>query len=157
LGKGSSFNIYLPRIKKINYESTPEQEDLPLGKERILFVDDEASLTKVNSKILGYLGYQVTAKISSEEALELFKSNPDDFDLVISDMTMPNMTGDKLAIELIKIRSDIPVIICTGYSKKMTDTAALKIGIKTVAYKPIVKEDLAKIIRNVLDEVKMHK
>ena len=83
-----------------------------------------------------------------------FRSKPNDFDLVITDMTMPNMTGDKLAIELMKIRPDIPVILCTGYSKKISDETASEIGIKAFAYKPIVKADLAKTVRKVLDEAK---
>ena len=86
--------------------------------------------------------------------MELFRSKPNDFDLVITDMTMPNMTGDKLAIELMKIRPDIPVILCTGYSKKISDETASEIGIKAFAYKPIVKADLAKTVRKVLDEAK---
>jgi two-component system cell cycle sensor histidine kinase/response regulator CckA len=88
------------------------------------------------------------------EALELFRSKPAYFDLVITDMAMPNMTGDKLAVELIKIRPDIPVILCTGYSKKISDDTAPEIGIKAFVYKPVVKADLAKTVRKVLDEAK---
>jgi two-component system cell cycle sensor histidine kinase/response regulator CckA len=83
--------------------------------------------------------------------VELFRSKSDDFDLVITDMTMPNMTGDRLASELMAIRPDIPVILCTGYSKKIAEKSAAEIGIKAFAYKPIVKADLAKTIRGVLD------
>ena len=83
-----------------------------------------------------------------------FRAKPKDFDLVITDMTMPNMTGDKLTGELMKIRSDIPVILCTGYSKKISEETAKDIGIKAFAYKPIVKADLAKTVRKVLDESK---
>jgi CheY-like chemotaxis protein len=89
---------------------------------------------------------------SSIEALEAFRQAPDKFDLVITDMTMPNLTGDKFAIELLKIRSDIPIILCTGYSNMISDETALEIGIKAFAYKPMVKADLAKIIRSVLDD-----
>lgn len=106
----------------------------------------------MGSRILERLGYQVTVRTSSVEALELFRSKPNDFDLVISDMTMPNMLGDKLAAELMKIRSDIPIILCTGYSKKISDEAAKEIGIKAFAYKPVVKADLAKTVRKVLDD-----
>jgi two-component system cell cycle sensor histidine kinase/response regulator CckA len=116
-----------------------------------LFIDDEAPIAKMGSQILEHLGYSVTARTSSVEALELFRSKPNNFDLVITDMTMPNMGGDKLAIELMKIRSDIPVIICTGYNKKISEETALEIGIKAFAYKPIVKADLAKTVRKVLD------
>jgi PAS domain S-box-containing protein len=154
LGKGATFRIYLPitRKRSVTHEYVPEQ--LPSGTERILFVDDEAPIAKMGSQILERLGYSVTTLTSSIEALELFQAKPDDFDLVVTDMTMPNMTGDKLAVELMKIRSDIPVILCTGYSKKISDEIAAEIGIKAFAYKPVVKADLAKIVRKVLDEAK---
>jgi len=154
LSEGTVFTIYLPITRKRTAHRLYESENLPSGTERILFVDDEAPIAKMSSQILERLGYSVTTRTSSVEALELFHYKPDGFDLVITDMTMPNMTGDKLAIELMKIRTDIPVIICTGYSKKISDETALKIGIKAFAYKPIVKADLAKKIRKVLDEAK---
>ena len=119
-----------------------------------MFVDDEAPIAKMGSQILERLGYSVTTRTSSIEALELFQAKPNDFDLVVTDMTMPNMTGDKLAVELMKIRPDIPVILCTGYSKKISDETASEIGIKAFAYKPVVKADLAKTVRKVLDEAK---
>jgi len=105
-------------------------------------------------QILERLGYRVTVRISSVEALELFRAKPNQFDLVITDMTMPNMTGDQLAAELMKIRSGIPIILCTGYSKKISDQSAADMGIKAFAYKPVVKMDLAKTVRKVLDEAK---
>ena len=111
-------------------------------------------ITKIADQLLEKLGYAVTTRTSSVEALKLFKKKPNDFDLVITDMTMPNLTGDKLVVELIKIRRDIPVILCTGYSKKISDDSASEIGIKAFAYKPIVKADLAKTVRKVLDEAK---
>jgi PAS domain S-box-containing protein len=152
LGKGSVFSIYLPITKKREDYRPYEEEKLPSGTERILFVDDELPIAKMGSEILGRLGYQVTVCTSSVEALELFRSKPNDFDLVITDMTMPNMTGDALAMELIAFRSDTPVILCTGYSKKITDEKAAKIGIRAFAYKPIIKADLAKTVRKVLDD-----
>ena len=129
-------------------------EQLPTGTERILFVDDEAPIAKMGSQILERLGYSVTTRTSSVDALELFQKKPADFDLVVTDMTMPNMTGDKLAVALMQVRSDIPIILCTGYSKKISDELASDIGIKALAYKPIVKADLAKTVRKVLDEAK---
>jgi CheY-like chemotaxis protein len=98
------------------------------------------------------LGYTVTARTSSIEALELFRAKPDDFDLVITDMTMPNITGDKLAAKILEIRADIPVILCTGYNKGISDQAAAQIGIKAFIYKPVTKADLAKTIRKVLED-----
>ena len=126
-----------------------------MGSEGILFVDDEAFIVDVGSKILESLGYQVTTRTGSAEALELFRSRPDDFDLVITDMTMPNMTGDKLAEEMMKIRSNIPIIMLTGYSKKISEKKASEIGIKGFAYKPISRKDLAKTVRKVLDEAEI--
>ena len=109
---------------------------------------------KWGGQTLESLGYTVSIRTSSIEALELFRSKPNDFDMVITDMTMPNMTGDNLANELMKIRPDIPVIVCTGYSKKISDETASQIGIKALAYKPAGKMDLAKTTRNVLDDAK---
>ena len=152
LGKGSTFTIYLPVIKKRAFSCLNKSEDVPKGKERILFVDDEASIARMCGQILERLGYQVTTRTSSVEALALFRVKANDFDLVITDMTMPNMTGDKLAVELMKIRPNIPVILFTGYSKKISDEIAAQIGIKGFAYKPVVKNDLAKMIRKVMDE-----
>ena len=103
---------------------------LPRGTERILFVDDEASLVKMVTQMLQQQGYEVMGKTSSTEVLKLFQEESDKFDLVITDMTMPHMTGDKLAAELIKIRGDIPVILCTGYSNKMSKRWLPKSGSK---------------------------
>ena len=151
-GQGTLFTIYLPVTRKRHEHRPYESETLPTGTERILFVDDEAPIAKMGGQALERLGYTVSIRTSSIEALELFRSKPNDFDLVITDMTMPNMTGDKLAIELMKIRTDIPIILCTGYSKKISDEVAKEIGIKAFAYKPIVKSDLAKIVRKVLND-----
>jgi len=153
IGKGTCFAIYLPITKKRKVYTPSEKEDSPLGTENILFIDDEAPIAKMGSKVLEQLGYSVTTRTSSVEALELFRSKPQTFDLVISDMTMPNMTGDVLAGELMKIRPDIPVVLCTGYSKKISEESAADIGIKALVYKPIVKADLAKMVREVLDKI----
>jgi PAS domain S-box-containing protein len=150
--KGSTFTVYLPITKKRTGAAPYRKEELPSGTERILFIDDEAPIAKMGGQTLERLGYTVSIRTSSIEALELFRSKPNDFDLVITDMTMPNMTGDKLASELMNIRSDIPVILCTGYSKKISDETALEIGINAFAYKPIIKLELAKTVRKVLDD-----
>jgi PAS domain S-box-containing protein len=154
-GEGAVFSVYLPITKKYIDIEAYEKEELPSGVERILFVDDEISIAKMGGQLIERLGYKVTLRTSSIEALELFRSKPDAFDLVITDMTMPNMTGDELAMELIAFRSDIPVILCTGYSNKITEEKAANIGIKAFAYKPVVKADLAKTIRKVLDAAKV--
>ena len=153
-GKGALFTIYLPVSRKRQEHDSYQSEKLPTGTERILFVDDEAPIAKMGGQVLEGLGYTVSIRTSSIEALELFRTKPDVFDLVITDMTMPNMTGDKLAVELMTIRPDIPVILCTGYSKKISDASASEMGIKTFLYKPVVNADLAKTVRKVLDEAK---
>lgn len=154
VGKGTVFTIHLPIAEKRSACHKYESGDLPSGTEQILFVDDEIPIAKIGGQLLERLGYTVTTRTSSVEALELFRSKPNEFDLVITDMTMPNMTGDKLAIEVLNIRPDIPIILYTGYSKKTSDKAAREIGIKAFAYKPIVMVDLAKMVRKVLDETK---
>jgi PAS domain S-box-containing protein len=152
LGKGTCFTIYLPITKKRKVHSHSEKKELPVGTENILFVDDEASIAKMGSKVLEQLGYTVTTRTSSADALELFRSKPQAFDLIITDMTMPNMTGDKMAAEMMNIRANISVILCTEYSKKLSEESSAKTGIKAFAYKPIVKADLAKTVQKVLDE-----
>ena len=154
VGKGTTFTIYLPITKKRSDQEAYVSEELPTGTERILFVDDEAAIAKMGSQILKRLGYSVNTQTNSTKALALFRSKPDGFELVVTDMTMPNLTGDKLAVELMKIRPEIPVILCTGYSKKLSDETASEVGIKAFLGKPVVKSDLAKTVRNVLDENK---
>ena len=154
LGQGSAFSIYLPTTK-VNQTNQPyTKEALPMGSERILFIDDEAAIAKIGSQHLEKLGYSVTIMTNSNKALNLFQSNAYAFDLVLTDMTMPGLTGDKLAVELMKIRQDIPVIVCTGYSKRISVQTTAKIGIKALLYKPLDRDELAKTVRNVLDEVK---
>ncbi len=127
-------------------------EELPTGSERILFVDDEQALVNLGKQMLEKLGYEAVIRTSSVEALELFKIQPEKFDMVITDMTMPNLTGEKLAGELINVRPGIPIILCTGYSENITETKAKKIGIKELILKPIVMQDIARTIRRVLDK-----
>jgi CheY-like chemotaxis protein len=101
--------------------------------------------------MLERLGYSVACRTSSVEALELFKTRPDSFDLVITDMTMPNLTGDRLAIELINIRPDIPIILCTGFSDQINEHKAGEMGIRKFILKPIVMTVLAETVRSALD------
>ena len=117
----------------------------------ILLVDDEDVIVKMGKQMLERLGYHVITRSSSIDTLALFRTQPGEFDLVITDMTMPNMTGDKLAGELIKIRPDIPIILCTGFSEVMSKEKAAALGIKGFLMKPIVMKDLANLIRRVLD------
>lgn len=152
LGKGSLFTIYLPVTREKQRFIPTIAEKLPTGTERILVIDDELPIVDLLKPLLVELGYSVTTRTDSVEALELFKSKPDEFDLVVTDMSMPNLTGDKLAIELMKIRPDIPVILCSGYNKWISNESAAKIGIKAFINKPVMAADLAGIVRNVLDE-----
>ena len=150
-GEKTSFVIRLPVATGKKLDEVGQVDPVASGTERILFVDDEPPIARMGSRMLESLGYTVTIRTSSIEALELFKEKPDDFDLVITDMTMPSMTGDVLSMELRKIRHDIPIILCTGYSNKMNEANAKLIGIEAFAYKPFTKSDLAKTIRGVLD------
>jgi PAS domain S-box-containing protein len=152
IDKGTTFHVYLPIIEGSVNEPSEFSNIIPSGNERILLVDDEIAIVNMSKQLVERLGYKVTTKTSSIEALQLFKHAPDAFDLVISDMTMPNMTGDKLAMELIKIRSDIPIILCTGYSETISAETAEKIGIKALKFKPLVKQDLAISIRKALEK-----
>jgi PAS domain S-box-containing protein len=153
VGKGTDFNVYLPLLTEVEYEQEAKGETpIPGGQERILFVDDEAALVQLTAGILSGLGYEVVGRTSSLEALELFRTRPDWFDLVITDMTMPNMTGSELAQQLMRLRPDIPVILCTGFSEAMTQEKAKTIGVKEFIMKPIVQRQIAEAIRRALDE-----
>ena len=121
------------------------------GTEQILLVDDEEAILSMEKRMLERLGYQVTSHSSSFEALEAFRDSPDKFDLVITDMAMPNMPGDKLSIELTKIRPDIPILLCTGFSETMSEEKTASVGIKGFLLKPIVMKDLAQKIHEVLE------
>ncbi len=151
-GEGSSFQVLLPRIEREIEYKAEALEPLPLGKERILFVDDEKALIDLGKQMLERLGYKVVSRTSSVEALEAFRADPHKFDLVITDMTMPNMTGDELAEEIMALRPDIPIVLCTGFSLRITEEQAKKMGIREFVMKPLVMSDLAKTIRKVLDK-----
>ena len=150
-GKGSTFNILFPRLEVGAEEEAKPLKALPSGHERILFVDDEEDLVEIGQQMLGRLGYEFVAGTSSIEALKAFRTQPDKFDMVITDQTMPNMTGAELAQELMRIRPDIPIILCTGYSEVISEDKAKAIGIREFLMKPLDIHDLAKAIRKVLD------
>ncbi len=153
-GHGSTFRIFIPSVENHMEFNNGFDKPFPTGVERILLVDDESAIVKMEKQMLESLGYDVIEKFASMEALEFFKSQPEHVDLVITDMTMPNMNGDILAEELMKIRPDIPVILFTGFSKKISEKRAFEIGIKAFAMKPASKTELAKIVRKVLDDAK---
>ena len=155
-GKGTTFDIYFPRVDAVVAPLEGEKvEPLPLGgQERVLFVDDEQAIVEIGQKILGHLGYEVIVRTSSLEALGLFRANPERFDIVITDMTMPNLTGDRLAQELLRIRPGIPIILCTGFSESMSEEKAKALGVREFVMKPLVMRDLATAIRRSLDSQK---
>ncbi len=151
-GRGSVFTIYLP-VTKQQVSGTVVKNELPGGAERILLIDDDSAVAGFLSKALQRLGYAVTAITSAPQAVELFTSKPEDFDLVVTDMAMPEMTGDKLAAAMTAIRPGIPVVICTGYIDGPTVKQAKHLGAKAFLTKPVERRKLAKTVRMVLDSV----
>ena len=129
-----------------------QDQEIPCGNEKVLFVDDEVALARLWKNILENLGYSVSMMTDSTEAFRLFYSDPEYFDLVITDMTMPGITGAKLVKSIRNIRHDIPVIVCTGYSENINEEKAANMGINAFILKPLVTQELAGKIRMVLDE-----
>jgi two-component system cell cycle sensor histidine kinase/response regulator CckA len=150
-GIGSTFTIYLPTVERDEVPLPISSQSIATGNEHILFVDDEPTLVNIGKQMLESLGYKITGRTSSIEALELFKAKADSFDIVITDMTMPNMPGANLARELLRIKPEIPVILCTGYSSRINQQKAAAMGIRAFVPKPVLKMDIAEAIRNVLD------
>lgn len=150
-GKGTEFHVYLPVIEALEEAAQVETQLIAKGNECILLVEDKKDVIDIEQQLLEFLGYQVTSRISSLDALEVFSANPDKFDLVMTDLSMPNMTGDELAGELTKIRPGIPIVLCTGFSEGMSEARAATLGIKGVIMKPVTIKYLSRVIRNVLD------
>ncbi|MGD9364394.1 MAG: response regulator [Desulfobacteraceae bacterium] len=151
--KGATFKVYLPRIDKRHVKIIDELETgVPKGSERILLVDDEQELVDTLQQILEGLGYIITATTKSPEAYDLFRSAPEGFDLVVTDLTMPNMTGIDLAEKIIQLNPDLPIIMCTGFSELITPEQAQAVGIREVLFKPVARWQLAMAVRKALDE-----
>jgi CheY-like chemotaxis protein len=150
VGKGSIFEVYLPRVK--GEAPATDQSDMPLptGTGRILFVDDEPALAQAAQKMLGMLGYQVDTATSPIEALKLFSSNPSGFELVITDLTMPDMTGTMLVKELLQMRPEVPVILCTGFSDQANEEMLESMGINGLLITPLTIHELAHAVRMAL-------
>ena len=151
VGKGSTFDIYLPVLEKTDSVFHQDRKSVVGGREHILFVDDELVLTQMMSQMLSKMGYHVTPHNSPIEALEQFRHAPERFDLVISDVTMPDMDGPDMAREMIKIRPDLPIVLCTGYSANINEKTASNIGVRDLLHKPLVRHELSTTIRRVLD------
>ena len=153
VGKGTSFKVYIPFMEQPTKDETDEKMETTLtGNESILLVDDEEQIVQMQKNTLERLGYKVAFRTGSVDALEAFRANPDAFDLVVTDMSMPNMTGDQLAKKIIAIRQDIPVIICTGFSERINKEKAEIMGIKGFLMKPVVRSEMAHELRRVLDD-----
>jgi len=154
-GKGTTIKVYFPITPEPDMvKSNFDEQFKTSGNENILLVDDEPAIVKLGIRMLERLGYTVTGKTCSAEALELFTSNPDGFDLVITDMTMPIMIGTQLAKKILNIRNDIPILICTGFSERLDEKTTAISGIKGYINKPILQKDLAVTVRELLDKYK---
>jgi len=151
VGKGTTFRIFFPAIKEKDESLGETGEELPTGSERVLFLDDEPAIAELGRVVLGKLGYDVHTETDPKAALELFAADPARFDLLITDTTMPGMTGDKLVEQVLQVRPDMKIIICTGYSERVDECRAILLGAKAYAMKPIDQKQLARIVRRVLD------
>lgn len=149
-GQGTSFHIFLPRVEEAFCQESVKDESIYRGTEHILFVDDEAMLTELGQELLASLGYTITATTNSHDALKFFSSDPCAFDLVMTDMTMPGYTGLELSGELMSIRPDIPIILCTGFCEQIHEKLALESGIRHFLMKPYSLSTLSITIRNAL-------
>jgi PAS domain S-box-containing protein len=153
VGKGTTVKVYLPQLQREEASGqAPQTIVYATGSERILLVDDEEPIVRLQKQMLERLGYHVVTRTSSVEALEAFKADPAAYDLVITDMAMPNMTGDQLAGQMVAVRHDIPIVLCTGFSETMPLAKAGAGGIKGFLMKPLARGNLAAVVRKVLDE-----
>ncbi len=154
--KGTTFEIFLPLADGIieKLPATPDHAQDKTGTESILFVDDEESIRNIGKIYLERLGYSVTTISDGRKALELFKASPDRFNLVVTDQTMPKITGEELARELLKLSPDIPIIVCTGYSSSISPESSSAIGISALLQKPLTPDELSRVVRDVLDQAK---
>ncbi|WP_413882085.1 ATP-binding protein, partial [Desulfobacula sp.] len=152
LGKGTKFIIFFPITTEKSMVERKTTKDIPGGNETILFVDDEISIVKMVKRMFERFGYKIETATTPEEALGKFSLNPDHFDLVITDMTMPQMTGVKLSEKLMDIRKDIPIIVCTGHSTLVDEEKAKELGLAAYVMKPINMQETAQTIRKILDK-----
>ncbi len=154
VGKGTTFQVLFPCAQGRETPEVKAAPALPVGNERILLVDDEKALADIEKQMLSWLGYDVEVRTSAVEALEAFRANPQKFDLVITDFSMPQMTGTKLARQMTQIRPEVPIILCTGFSEQLDESQTLSSGIKSVLLKPLVAKELAEEVRKAIDACK---
>jgi signal transduction histidine kinase/ActR/RegA family two-component response regulator/HAMP domain-containing protein len=152
LGEGSTFEVFLPATEGEHVVSEASHESVAGGKEHLLLVDDEQVLLDMNAAMLRRLGYRVTEKADSLEALAAFTADPQGFDLVLSDQTMPGLTGEHLARRILALRPDMPILLCTGYSNLISEEKVKALGIRGLAMKPLAKRDVALLIREALGQ-----
>jgi len=157
VGKGTVFRVYFPAFECVEPEHVEQIEIAPSGIERILLIDDEEILVELGTLMLEQLGYKVTGRTNSLDALMTFQNQPELFDAVITDQTMPGLTGSDLALKILQIRPDIPIILSTGYSNLISEEKAELLGIKGFAMKPLVKKEIASLLRKLLDEAKNYR
>jgi CheY-like chemotaxis protein len=150
IGEGTTFCVYFPKLESGVVAETEIASDPPRGTERILLIDDEEPLADALKQCLEYLGYKVTAKTSSPEALLAFRKQPEDFDLVITDYTMPKMTGTELAEQIMQVRPNIPIILCTGFNERISEEGSRRAGVCDFLLKPVSIRELAEAIRRIL-------
>jgi len=155
-GQGCTFTLYFPRFHKPTEASGMPTVPVPRGTERVLFVDDEEPIARLGCMMLERLGYEAVLSLSSHEALSLFRANPAAFDLVITDHTMPTMTGATLTQELRRVRPDLPIILCSGFSHTMNADKAQALGLNAFLSKPFLHRDLGLAVRRVLDQRARH-
>ncbi|MCD6186386.1 MAG: response regulator, partial [Deltaproteobacteria bacterium] len=151
LGKGTTFQIFFPTIDAEISKELELHKDIPHGNEKLLYIDDEKQIIAFGQEILEGLGYEVLAASTTADALKIFKAEPDSFDIVITDMTMPEMTGMELAMEISILSPGIPIILCTGYNSNISDDQAQEAGIIKIIMKPFARHEIALAIREVLD------
>ena len=151
-GRGTLFSVYFPKIMEESSEIDPVEIAVPGGRERILFVDDEEMLAEMGKGLLEKAGYDVVSTTSSLEALDLVRHEPSRFDLIITDQTMPDLTGLMLAREVLTLRPDLPIILCTGYSHLVDGESARAAGIRAFVMKPLSKREITKAVRDALDD-----
>ena len=147
VGQGTTFTILLPRLDVVLPAEQEKILEWPQGKGNVLFVDDEEVLARWGEQILTHLGYTVVTKTNPHEAVELFQRQPDHFDVVVTDQTMPTMSGEAFARALLNIREDIPIVLCTGFSHTMSAEKAKQLGLKGFLMKPVNGAMLAKTLQ----------
>ncbi len=150
IGKGTTVHVLIPIVAADAVPEDRETEQNPIGTENILLIDDEEVLADMGKIMLERLGYKVTSCTDSREALRIFQNQPNHFDLIITDQTMPKITGSDLAKQMLQLRPDIPIILCTGYSSIISKGYTKSIGIKAFILKPFSRKDIAQLIKKVL-------